>query len=219
MVNAQEYLHNNYLKNITYLKIDSTKEKLTGTLDLSEFTNLKWISIPKQELTSLTLNSPHLEVINLSDNKIRSLSWLNTLPNKNSLTKLHLFNNEITDIDFNLLTSFPNLTSINLGANPLNFIHLEDLTTDQSILLKDWIDNQKLSITSLKGNLLLNLLEQNLELKEENEELRRGLEQKEEPTQEVVNNEIEIQTDLTSERVEKMERVVEQLRQIQIPPK
>ncbi|KLL04599.1 MAG: hypothetical protein MRERV_16c001, partial [Mycoplasmataceae bacterium RV_VA103A] len=135
MVKAQEYINNKYKKNVTYLKVEEPiSDKLTGSLDLSEFTKLKWISITKQELTSLTLNSPDLEVINLAENKIKSLSWLSTLPNKNSLTKLHLFNNEITDVDFNLLTSFPNLASIHLGANPLSYLHVDNLTSEQSEL-------------------------------------------------------------------------------------
>ncbi|KLL05256.1 MAG: hypothetical protein MRERV_3c080 [Mycoplasmataceae bacterium RV_VA103A] len=178
MVKAQEYFNNKYKKNVTYLKVEEPiSDKLTGSLDLSEFTSLKWISITKQELTGLTLNSPDLEVINLAENKIKSLSWLSTLPNKNSLTKLHLFNNEITDVDFNLLTSFPNLASVNLGANPLSYLHVDNLTSEQSELLKSWINDKKINITSLKNNLSLNLLGQLVELKEENEELRGRKEQ------------------------------------------
>ncbi|CAG8467878.1 19081_t:CDS:2 [Racocetra fulgida] len=105
MVKAQEYFNNKYKKNVTYLKVEEPiSDKLTG------------------KLTGLTLNSPDLEVINLAENKIKSL------------------------------------TSVNLGANPLSYLH-------------------KINITSLKNNLSLNLLGQLVELKEENEELRGRKEQ------------------------------------------
>jgi len=59
MVNAQEYLDQNYSKeerkNICVLKINN--KNLEGHLDLSDFINLKELDCSENELTSVDLNN------------------------------------------------------------------------------------------------------------------------------------------------------------------
>jgi len=59
MVNAQEYLDQNYSKeerkNICVLKINN--KNLKGRLDLSDFVNLKELDCSENELTSVDLSN------------------------------------------------------------------------------------------------------------------------------------------------------------------
>src|SRR5438132_861372 len=83
-----------------YCENCNSNDKLVGEItDLKEFANLKGI--------------------NVSNNSLTNLDFLNTLPNKDKLKGLNLFGNQIKEIDFaELFTTFPNLEKINLENNP-----------------------------------------------------------------------------------------------------
>ncbi|KLL02616.1 MAG: hypothetical protein MRERV_85c003, partial [Mycoplasmataceae bacterium RV_VA103A] len=142
----------------------------------------------ENELTSLNLSQNNdLESINASKNKLKNLDWLANLPHKDKLKSLNLFGNEIQEVDFSLLASFPNLESINLSNNPLNGnnLNLADLNEQQLSLLKTWIKEGKIKISDWKGNVALNLLQQLVdskkriaELEEQIKELQQNLEQR-----------------------------------------
>jgi hypothetical protein len=96
----QQHINNKTNKSkIKYL--DISNNDLVGEADLSEFTAL------------ISLNS--------YNNKLESLEFLNSLPNKDKLKKLNFFGNQIQEIDFNwLFTNFPNLESLNIEIELVN---------------------------------------------------------------------------------------------------
>ena len=120
---------------------NNQNKQLTGEItNLSEFANLKGI--------------------NTSNNQITNLNFLNSLPNKDKLKGINLFGNQITEIDFaDLWTKFPNLEKINLQNNPAKAKNLNNLTTQQFNQLIKGIKAKKIRVDSLKGTILMDLLE------------------------------------------------------------
>ena len=73
---------------------------------------------------------------------------------------INLFGNQITEIDFaDLFTKFPNLAGINLQNNPVKAKNLNNLTTQQFNKLVQGIKDKKIRVDSLKGTILMDLLE------------------------------------------------------------
>jgi len=101
-----------------------------------------------------------LKGINASNNQITSLDFLNTLANKNKLKAINLFGNQIKEVDFaELFTEFPNLEKINLQNNPVKAKNLNNLTPQQFNQLVQGIKDKKIRVDSLKGTVLMDLLE------------------------------------------------------------
>ncbi|WNE40969.1 MAG: hypothetical protein mread185_000426 [Mycoplasmataceae bacterium] len=146
MKKAQEIIDTIINKQKNY-SLNLSNQDLTGEMNLSEFANL----------TKISADGNHFD----------NLDWLTTLPNKEKLKWLNLWNNEIKRVNFAfLLDNFPN-TKINLTNNPLNGDNLKDLSSQQFSLLVEWIENGKLKVNSWKGNLLTDLLSYTKDLKEE----------------------------------------------------
>ncbi|MDR1670605.1 MAG: hypothetical protein LBR43_02695 [Spiroplasmataceae bacterium] len=146
MKSAQEYINTIINKQKSY-SLNLSNQDLTGEMNLSEFTNLTGISV--------------------DGNRFANLDWLKTLPNKEKLKWLNLWNNEIERVDFVfLLDNFPN-AKINLANNPLNGNTLKDLNDQQFSLLVERIKNGSLKINSWKGAFLLDLLNYTSEIKRE----------------------------------------------------
>jgi uncharacterized protein YjbI with pentapeptide repeats len=127
--------------NLNCNNCNNTNKQLTGEItNLSEFRNLKGI--------------------NVSNNSLTNLNFLNTLPNKAKLKGINLFGNQIKEVDFaDLWTKFPNLAGINLQNNPIKAKNLNNLTTQQFNQLVQGIKQKKIRIDSLKGTILMDLLE------------------------------------------------------------
>jgi hypothetical protein len=120
----------------------NTKNKqLTGEIvNLAEFNNLKGV--------------------NVSNNQLTSLNFLNSLPNKDKLKGINLFGNQIREIDFaELFTKFPNLEKINLQNNPVKTKNLNNLIKEQFNKLIQGIKAKKIRVDSFKGTILIDLLE------------------------------------------------------------
>jgi len=120
--------------------LDISNRDLNGNADLSEFTNLQ------------SLNS--------YNNKFEDLSWLETLPNKNTLKKINFFGNQLKEIDLAwLLSTFPNLEAINIENNPVKTKNLNNLTAEQFTRLVDGIKDKRFRVVSWQGTILMDLLE------------------------------------------------------------
>jgi hypothetical protein len=111
------------------------------------------------EITNLS-EFANLKGINVSNNQLTNLNFLNTLPNKDKIKGINLFGNQITEIDFaELLTNFPNLEKINLQNNPAKAKNLNNLTNEQFNKLVQGIKDKEIRVDSFKGTLLMDLLE------------------------------------------------------------
>ncbi|SRR6266487_2529779 len=111
------------------------------------------------EITNLS-EFNHLKGVNISNNQLTNLNFLNNLPNKDKLKGVNLFGNQIPAIDFaDLFTKFPNLAGINLQNNPVKAKNLNNLTTQQFNQLVQGIKTKKIRIDSFKGTILMDLLE------------------------------------------------------------
>lgn len=141
----------------------------------------------KERLTQLTLNEQDLEgdvnlesfaklvSINAYKNKFTSLNFLLTLPNKEKLKKLNFWGNKITNPGdaLNLFNEFPNLESINLGGNPLDWNNLNNLDDQQVLSLIKSVEEGKIKINSNTSEItFLKCIKQ---LKEENAALKQQL--------------------------------------------
>lgn len=125
--------------------LDISNRDLADNADLSEFT----------ALTSL----------NSYNNKFEDLIWLETLPNKDRLKKLNFFGNQLKEIDFAwLLSTFPNLESMNIENNPVKTKNLNNLSSEQFGKLVQGIKEKKFRVVSWQGTVLMDLLEYAKEL-------------------------------------------------------
>jgi Leucine-rich repeat (LRR) protein len=77
---------------------------------------------------------------------------LESLPNKPNLKKLNFFGNQIQEIDFTwLLSTFPNLESLNIENNPVKVKNLNNLTSEQFSKLVNGIKEKKFRVISWQG--------------------------------------------------------------------
>ena len=98
--------------------ISCSNEDIDDATGLSHFTNLRSLSLYRNNLTEIDLsNIPGLFSLDLSYNDLQTVDVSN-LP---SLTRLSLSGNELTDIDVSANT---NLTSLSLGSNNIASIEL-----------------------------------------------------------------------------------------------
>lgn len=154
MVNdAQEYIDRfNNKEKLTYL--DLSEQELEGNVNLGSFIKLANINAYK--------------------NKFTSLNFLLTLSNKESLKKLNFWGNKITNPGdaLVLFNELPNLESINLGGNPLDWNNLNNLDDQQILLLIKLIEEEKIKINSNSSEIVL--LKYIKKLKEENMSLKQN---------------------------------------------
>jgi hypothetical protein len=102
----------------------------------------------------------NLKGINISNNKLTNLNFLDTLPSKDKLKGLNLFGNQIKEVDFaELFTKFPNLEKINLSGNQIKAKNLDNLSAEQFGKLVNGIKDKKIAVNSFKGTILMDLLE------------------------------------------------------------
>jgi len=111
---AKKYLDNHFPKTkrayVKELRIPGTDkpitEKLTGSLDLSDFVRLMVLDCQDHHITELIINSPHLTDLNCCKNKISSLKSLNCP----QLKTLIFHHNPIADVDYFLALDHRYLT-------------------------------------------------------------------------------------------------------------
>ena len=147
MVNAQEWLEQNYPQNgvcliddgtnqnekreeTTYLNLDG--KQLEGVLNLTDFVNLDWLDCSENELTELILpNNKELKTLYCNSNQLTIL----TLPIDNQLETIFVYNNLLTSFEYHKLNP-QTLKELNLSNNNLtktdievfsDFINLTDL--------------------------------------------------------------------------------------------
>ena len=135
----QQHINNKTNKDkIRYL--DISNNDLTGEANLKDFTNLK--------------------SLNAYNNKLESMEFLNSLPNKEKLESINFFGNQIKEIDLAwLLKEFPNLKKIDCGNNPVKAKNLRNLTSEQFGKLVQRIKDKSIQVNSYKGTVLMDLLE------------------------------------------------------------
>jgi hypothetical protein len=164
--NTQEYINNLINKQrIYYLDLNnSLKRKEHNCSACSQKVNYlchNCVNTDRQltgEITNLS-EFDSLKGINVSNNQLTNLNFLNSLPNKDKLKGINLFGNQIEEIDFGeLFTNFPNLEKINFQNNPTKAKNLNNLTNEQLAKLINGIKEQKIRIDSFKGTILTDLL-------------------------------------------------------------
>jgi Leucine-rich repeat (LRR) protein len=93
---------------------------LTGTLDLSDFINLKIVEVEGQSITSLILiNCPNLEKVCANDNLLEEIILPPQLP---QLERISLINNNLPARNLTCFSYYPNLKFLYLGTNDANRI-------------------------------------------------------------------------------------------------
>jgi len=137
MTNAQEWLDSNYPKNerkaITYLNI--INKKLTGSLDLSDFANIKEVTCAGNQLTSLNVsNCTQLKEVKCIGNQLTSLDFSNNpqleeldcsenyqltnliIKNCSKLQRINATKCQLTNLD---LHGCNEIVSLSLGSNSI----------------------------------------------------------------------------------------------------
>ena len=121
---AKDYLNNKYPLAIraSIEKLDISELGLSGGLNLTGFTNLKYLNCSGNDLIFLNLiDSTQLERLDCSNNQ---LTDLDVRENKN-LQELYANNNQLTDLD---VRNLANLHTLILTQNKLDELELSDLT-------------------------------------------------------------------------------------------
>ena len=132
--NIQEYLNNLVNKQrVYYLDLNNQlhqqnyqcstcHQNLSGKCENCNIKNRQLVG----EITNLS-EFNNLKGVNVSNNHLTNLNFLNTLPNKNKLRGINLFVNQIQEVDFDdLFTKFPNLEKINQQNQLLGFDYQKD---------------------------------------------------------------------------------------------
>lgn len=116
-----------YLTDLQVLDISNTSSPWTGSLSLENLSSLREIYLRRNLFEqcsndTLLLNSSHLEIIDLSDNKLIYLEncTFRQLPN---LKQLYLDGNNISDLSEQSLQSLPMLQVLSLNGNKIATIH------------------------------------------------------------------------------------------------
>ena len=152
MVNAQEWLDQNYpsevteeikkRENIIYLNIN--RKNLEGDLKLEGFINLKKLDCSFNQLTSLDLSGcSSLTHLNCSWNKFPNPEFLKTMPSVRKLEILKMSNNEKLKENLSFLVFFEGLIALNIENCPF-YGSLEPLK-DMKKLKKIFITNTDVS--------------------------------------------------------------------------
>src|SRR3954471_8119084 len=109
MVNAQEWLDNNYPSK-TEKKVEITQNlqtrKLEGELTISNFPNLERVIFPQNKITKLIIHDcPKVKEINICDNQLIKLEITGLL----ALEYLHCGKNNLSELDVSENTKLKNL--------------------------------------------------------------------------------------------------------------
>ncbi|CAG8772675.1 2629_t:CDS:2, partial [Racocetra persica] len=99
---AQEYLDVVYPQRQAITELNLNNEKLTGSLDLSDFVNLKELDCSENYLTNLNLNNClQLKTINCSDNNLQQ--DLSFVINLKQLKELKIYNTNFNAVNIDQL--------------------------------------------------------------------------------------------------------------------
>jgi len=118
MVNAQEYLDENYPKNQRnqIIKLHISNRDLEGSLELSDFVNLERLDCSYNKLVNLKItNCPNISYFGIWANKITSFDF--TSLNPQTLTYLFICDNNFSRQDLSVFSKFVNLIDLDLGTN------------------------------------------------------------------------------------------------------
>ncbi|CAG8599215.1 13719_t:CDS:1 [Gigaspora rosea] len=117
MVNAQEYIDNNFSKDSRVINV--AKKDLVGSLDLREYSNLEVLIIEINQITNLSFSekNKNITIIEAYDNQLTNLNFLISLPNPEKLKSLGVFQNQITSNDLEILAPFVNCEMLSIGKN------------------------------------------------------------------------------------------------------
>jgi len=140
MVNAQEYINNNYPKETkkNLKTLDISGKDLEGHLDLKDFINLERLDCYENRITSLNLiNNKNLTYLNPSSNPISNLD----LSQNKKLTEIHFSYGQTSSIN---LSKNKNLNFVNFNNNLLSDL---DLTNNLNLATVHVYNNK---LTSLK---------------------------------------------------------------------
>lgn len=163
--NTQEYINSLINKpRIYYLDLNNHNNKQEHNCSICQQKNNYFCNNCNNdrqlagEITNLS-DFADLKGVSVSNNELTNLNFLNTLPNKDKLKGVNFFGNQIKEVDFaELFTNFPNLEKINLQNNPTKAKNLNSLTNEQLVKLINGIKEQKIRIDSFKGTILTDLL-------------------------------------------------------------
>ncbi|CAG8643481.1 34514_t:CDS:2 [Gigaspora margarita] len=141
MVNAQEYIENNFSKHSRI--IDVANKNLVGSLDLSEYSNLEELVILTNQITDLIFSEKdeNITKIEAYNNHLISLNFLISLPNPEKLKWLGVFQNQITSNDLEVLAPFVNCEMLSIGKNNIHG-HLSSL--------RYWTSLKRLDLVGIK---------------------------------------------------------------------
>jgi len=102
-----------------YTFLIPTDQFLTGTLNLSNFSNLKRVNVEGQLITKLDLTGcQQLRVLKANDNRLQEIVWPQFRDNQiPSLKDINLSNNNFPARDLSEFRNFTNLVILSLGTN------------------------------------------------------------------------------------------------------
>ncbi|KZC08539.1 Relaxin receptor 1 [Dufourea novaeangliae] len=130
------------LINLESLKVNQNRITIADLSDLEGCSNLSFINLSDNQLTSKTLKLPHLPAlheISMQKNMIKTIDE-NTFRNLEQLEELNLAFNKITSLPLNVFRPLKNLTRLELGYNELHNLPmavLSPLTRLHSLDLED----------------------------------------------------------------------------------
>ncbi|MDY6147409.1 MAG: hypothetical protein SPI35_00095 [Porphyromonas sp.] len=105
-------------------KLDLCGNKLSGTMDLSEYSALKSIDLSENELTSLVLgNKPELKQLYLASNKLSEFD----LTHSGVLETLSFENNQVAELSFFGATELKNITARENKLTEVDLSHCNSL--------------------------------------------------------------------------------------------
>jgi len=123
MTTLQEQLNRKYptkedrenIKDINSNEIGSGSER--GELDLSEYKGLEKLILPGNKIISVNFSGcKELTIVNLVENDLTSVDFLNTIPNPEKLESLSIFDNNIQPTDISFFSKFINLKYLKIGT-------------------------------------------------------------------------------------------------------
>ncbi|KAF0496478.1 Serine/threonine protein kinase [Gigaspora margarita] len=141
MVNAQEYIENNFSKHSRV--IDVAEKNLVGSLDLSEYSNLEELVILTNQITDLIFSEKNENITKIEayNNHLINLNFLISLPNPEKLKWLGVYQNQITSNDLEVLAPFVNCEMLSIGKNNIHG-HLSSL--------QYWTSLKRLDLVGIK---------------------------------------------------------------------
>jgi hypothetical protein len=129
MLEAQSYIEINLNnKDIKFIDLSSLENQLTGELNIKDYSHLEEVNLSNNKLTSLTIDCPNLKKINVRNNQ---------------LTKLEIESNNVEEIIG--------------GDNKFSFLDLSNCNKIKKLIIPD-----NSYLTEIKGLNLTNIKEFNI---------------------------------------------------------